>query len=132
MSGAHPMIRDHRRRAALVLGLGVAGAWQTTSAAEFDCRHGDLRRRVEVNTGDAVQDAACEVRYWRNASAPGDGEVLWRANQDLDFCDAKARDLLERLERGGWTCTAGDRRASSKRRRRRSRRRREASRRPWL
>jgi hypothetical protein len=108
MIGAHPMRSDHRKRAALVLGLGVAGAWQTTSAAEFDCRHGDLMRRVEVNTGDAVQNAACEVRYWRNASAPGDGEVLWRANQDLDFCDAKARDLLARLEAGGWTCTASD------------------------
>jgi hypothetical protein len=108
MIGAYPMMSDHRRRAALVLVLGVAGTWQTTLAAEFECRHGDLMRRVEVNTGDAVQDAACEVRYWRNASAAGDGEVLWRANQDLDFCDAKARDLLGRLERGGWTCTASD------------------------
>jgi hypothetical protein len=48
------------------------------------------------------------VRYWRDASAPGDGEVLWRANQDLDFCDAKARDLLRRLEAGGWTCAASE------------------------
>jgi hypothetical protein len=108
MIGAHPMTSDHRRRAALVLVLGVAGTWQTTSAAEFECRHGDLMRRVELNTGDAVQDAACEVRYWRDASAPGDGEVLWRANQDLDFCDAKARDLLRRLEAGGWTCAASE------------------------
>ncbi|MGH6900636.1 MAG: hypothetical protein ACREJ5_29475, partial [Geminicoccaceae bacterium] len=99
---------DHHKHALVVLVLGVAGTWQPTLAAEFQCRHGDLLRRVEVNTGDAARDAACEVRYWRDALAPGDGKVLWRANQDIDFCDAKARDLLGRLEAGGWSCAASD------------------------
>jgi hypothetical protein len=88
----------------LVLALGIANVWQPAAGAEFQCRHDDLLRRVEVATGEAARDAACEVRYWRDASSPPGGEVLWRANRDIDFCHAKARDLLARLETGGWTC----------------------------
>jgi hypothetical protein len=100
------MIADRRKHVFLALACGVAGAWQPASAAEFECRHGDVLRRVEVAIGEAAGDAACEVRYWRNASIPGEVQVLWRASQDLDFCDAKARDLLARLEAGGWACSA--------------------------
>jgi len=110
------MMADRRKHVFLVLAFGVglnlafgvAGARQSASAAEFQCRHGDQLRRVEVNTGEVARDAACEVRYWRDASTPPEGQVLWRANQDLDFCDAKARDLLARLEAGGWACAASD------------------------
>jgi len=102
------MTSDRRKHVFLVLAFGVTGAWQPASAAEYLCRHGDLLRRVEVVTGEAVPDAACEVRYWRDASTSTEGQVLWRANQDLDFCDANARDLLARLATGGWSCAASD------------------------
>jgi len=102
------MTGDRRKHAFLLLAFGVTGACQPASAAEFLCRHGDLLRRVEVVAGEAVPDAACEVRYWRDASTSTEGEVLWRANQDLDFCDSRARNLLARLETGGWSCAASD------------------------
>lgn len=110
------MIADCRKRAFLVLtsgvglvsAFGVGDALHPAAAAEFQCRHDDLLRRVEVNTGEAARDAACEVRYWRDGSSPPEGQVLWQATQDIDFCHAKARDLLARLEAGGWACGPSD------------------------
>jgi hypothetical protein len=102
------MMSNHRKHVLVLSALSMAGTWQPASAAEFQCRHGEQMRRVAVHTGDAVEGAACEVRYWRNASAAGDGAVLWQASQDVDFCDDKARDLLARLEAGGWSCAASD------------------------
>ena len=92
--------------------FGVAGTWHEAAASEFLCRNGELTRRVEVGPGDAA-DVACEVRYWRNAASTSEARVLWRATQDPDFCDTKARELLDRLEAGGWICAAGDQAAPS-------------------
>jgi hypothetical protein len=102
-------MRVHPKHAIPVVIFGVAGIWHETLAAEFECQHGNMTRRVQVLAGEAAQDLACEVRYWRDAAVPSDGEVLWQASQDEDYCDAKARNLLERLRAGGWTCAASDR-----------------------
>ena len=92
--------------------FGVAGTWHEAAASEFLCRSGELTRRVEVSPGDG-ENVACEVRYWRNAASPGEARVLWRATQDEDFCHTKARELLDTLEAGGWTCAASDQPAPS-------------------
>jgi hypothetical protein len=65
-------------------------------------------RKIELSGPDTNQGAACEVRYWRNAAAPETGRSLWRANRDTDFCAARARELIARLEAGGWTCGASE------------------------
>jgi hypothetical protein len=88
----------------MVLGVGVVGPMHPAHAAEFRCQNGSLERRIELTSGDDPQGIACEVRYWRDATAPGSGQVLWQARKDAAFCRAKALELLERLEVGGWTC----------------------------
>jgi hypothetical protein len=101
------MVRGPRRQALLALALGAAGNWHPAGAAEFRCWNGDSTRRIELRGPETAQGAACEVRYWRNANAAGTGQSLWRANRDIDFCAAKARELVARLEAGGWTCSDG-------------------------
>jgi hypothetical protein len=72
-----------------------------------------LVRLIELSGPDTTQGAACEVRYWRNAEAPGSGRSLWRANRDTDFCAARVRELIARLEAGGWTCNSSAQPASA-------------------
>jgi hypothetical protein len=84
----------------------VTGNWHAAGAAEFRCWNGELARRIELSGPETTQGAACEVRYWRNADVPGTARALWRANRDAEFCAARARELVARLEAGGWTCSA--------------------------
>jgi hypothetical protein len=106
-------MRAHQKHTLFQLIIGLAAALQSASASEFECRNGGQMRRVEVRAGGAVENLACEVRYWRDATRQGAGKVLWRASQDTDFCDAKAAGLIDRLEAGGWRCAAVDQPAPS-------------------
>jgi hypothetical protein len=105
------MIRKSWTPMLVVLVVGT-GSWYPARPAEFRCGNGALERRIELSGPDGTQDTACAVRYWRDASAPGSGRVLWRAQQDPDFCAAKARELVTRLEAGGWTCGPDEQPAS--------------------
>jgi hypothetical protein len=102
------MARALPTQAVLVLALWAAGNWQPAGAAEFRCSNGDLVRRIELRGPDGSPGVACEVRYWRNAKAPETGRTLWRASQDTDFCADRTRELIARLEAGGWTCSSSE------------------------
>jgi hypothetical protein len=92
---------------ALVALVVVTGSPYPARAAEFRCSDGTLERRIELSGPDAARGTACEVRYWRDASAPDSGQLLWSAQQDPEFCATKARELVTRLEAGGWACRPG-------------------------
>jgi hypothetical protein len=93
---------------ALLVLVVAAGGWHPARAAEFRCWNGGLERRIELSGSESTSGWACEVRYWRDATAPDGGRVLWRAQQDADFCAAKARELVARLAAGGWRCDTGE------------------------
>jgi hypothetical protein len=105
--GADPMLRNRWTRTLLALALGATGAVLPSQAADYRCSNGDLVRRVEVRRTDTSQRGSCEVRYWRNAAAGGAGQSLWRSDRDPDYCAPRARELIARLESGGWRCTSG-------------------------
>ena len=86
----------------------AAGASHPARSAEFRCSSGGLERRIALSGADETGGTACEVRYWRDATAPGSGRVLWHAQKDADFCLAKALELVTRLEAGGWTCGSAE------------------------
>jgi hypothetical protein len=90
----------------LAFALGVAGGTLPSEAAEFRCANGDLVRRIEVIGTDTPQDASCEVRYWRNAARADASQSLWRSDRDPEYCVARARELIARLESGGWRCAS--------------------------
>jgi hypothetical protein len=98
------MTQELWTRALVVLVVVVAGASCPARAVEFRCSSGGLERRIELSSANDTQGIACEVRYWRDATAPDSGRVLWHAQNDAAFCRAKALELLTRLEAGGWSC----------------------------
>ena len=102
------MTRGLWTQALVVLAIGAAGNWNPACATEFRCWNGDQERRIELSGPDATRGIVCEVRYWQDAKAPDSGRVLWLARQDSDFCAVKARDLVSRLEAGGWTCASSE------------------------
>lgn len=102
------MTRGLWTQALVALAVGAVASWYSARAAEFRCWNGGLERRIELSGPDAARGTACEVRYWRDATAPGSGRVLWHAQHDTGFCAAKARELVTRLEAGGWTCGSGE------------------------
>jgi hypothetical protein len=75
-------------------------------AEEFQCRRGDLVRRVEVQFADSADRLPCEVIYWKDTEAPGRPQQLWNAEQEIGFCTEKAREMVARLESSGWACGA--------------------------
>ncbi len=97
----------HRPMTFLVLGL-LAAAWPVGSRAAteeaFTCRHGQEERRVELQSADAASRVPCQVVYWRDARQAANGEAIWTADHDFGFCIERTRDLVQRLEEGGWSC----------------------------
>ena len=87
--------------AALVLSVPVLAI-----AEDFRCTSGDKVRRIEImyEPGLAVP---CEVHYFKDTEAPGSREVLWRAQNEAGYCEARTEELVAMLRSFGWVCTAG-------------------------
>jgi hypothetical protein len=91
------------------LGFALAAALPLTAMAQsgdrFQCMMGGNVRRVEIfyETGAAVP---CEVQYFKDSEAPGQREVLWRAQNQSGYCEARAREFIMRLESLGFECMA--------------------------
>lgn len=74
-------------------------------AASFECRMGDVTRRVVVERAGA-EPVPCEVAYYRVDEAPGERQVLWSAANEAGYCESRARGFVEQLEGWGWQCGA--------------------------
>ncbi len=109
----HSMYRRMRYRRAILWGLGLlAVATPLTARAATDeaymCRNGERQRRVELQHADAPDRLPCQVMYWRDATRAEDGRSMWEAAHDFGFCIERTRDLVQRLQEGGWTCQKAD------------------------
>lgn len=93
----------NRLRIATVLLFAMPVVAVAQGAEKYYCTSGDMVRRVEIFTepGTAVP---CEVHYFKDTEAPGEFEVLWRAQADAGYCQARAAEFVARLENWGWTC----------------------------
>jgi hypothetical protein len=98
------------RRPALVLAalsLLAAPAFDAPAhSEEWQCRRGDLLRRVEVQFAGDADRLPCQVLYWRDDETSGGPRVPWRAENQLEFCSRKAREMVDELRGAGWTCEA--------------------------
>jgi hypothetical protein len=61
-------------------------------------------RRIEVQYADDADRLPCQVVYWRDTERPGDRQIPWNAQNQVEFCIRKAREMAERLQSTGWTC----------------------------
>ncbi len=84
----------------LLLALPLAAA-----ADSYRCESGELVRRIEIvyEPGRAVP---CEVHYHKDSESPGAPQVLWTAQNEAGYCEARAAELAETLRGHGWSCTA--------------------------
>ncbi len=87
----------------VLLGVALPGLAMGQDSANYQCAHGDLQRRVEIvyETGGAMP---CEVQYHKDTEAPGEHQVLWRANNEAGYCEARASEFVVKLEGWGWDC----------------------------
>ncbi len=87
--------------AALLPGLSLAQA-----PHNYQCKYGDLQRRVEIlyETGVTVP---CEVHYYKDTEAPGETQVLWRALNESGYCERMAEKFIGKLRDLGWNCGQG-------------------------
>jgi hypothetical protein len=96
------------RRPALILAalslLAAGVAAGPASSEEYHCRRDDLVRRIEVQFANDADRLPCQVVYWSDMARPDDKRVPWRAENQIEFCTRKAREMAERLRGSGWTC----------------------------
>jgi hypothetical protein len=77
----------------------------TTAVAEpTECRHGELIRTVDVIYQNPGQATPCEVLY--DKPTESERATPWSAVNEAGYCEAKASELVERLNALGWTCQA--------------------------
>jgi hypothetical protein len=74
------------------------------AADKYRCSEGNLERRVEIiyEPGRAVP---CVVQYFKDTEAPGETQVLWRAQNESGYCESKAAAFIEQLDSQGWNCS---------------------------
>jgi hypothetical protein len=65
----------------------------------YVCTNSGMERKVEVVYLSA-EKVPCEVRYTKN----GNTDVLWSAQAEEGYCEAKAAELVEKLRGWGWEC----------------------------
>lgn len=67
------------------------------------CTSGALQRSIEVVYENEGEPVPCEVVY--DKTTEGERSVPWRARHEAGFCEARARELVEKPEANGWACT---------------------------
>lgn len=71
--------------------------------ANYECSLDEVTRRVEI-LSEPGQAVPCEVHYYKDTENPGEDQVLWSAQNEAGYCEAKAAEFVERLRGMGWTC----------------------------
>lgn len=92
--------------ASCVAVLVVLSISATAIAADnYRCTLNGLERRVEIvyEPGRAVP---CEVLYFKDTEAPGEQQVLWRAQNESGYCESKTEAFIAELRSQGWDCTS--------------------------
>lgn len=74
-----------------------------TAADPTTCRTGAMERSIEVVYETPGEPVPCRVVY--DKLTQGERKVPWRADHEEGFCEARARELVEKLEADGWACT---------------------------
>ena len=68
------------------------------------CKNGKFQRSVQVQYYEQEKQVPCEVHYYKNAKQPDMGQVLWRAANEVGFCEKKMAVFLDELSDSGWDC----------------------------
>ncbi len=86
-----------------LIALGGEFAWAKTAT----CTMTSLERTVELryeNPGEAVP---CEIAYSKPSEELGE-QVLWRAENEAGYCEARFEEFVDKLRGFGWNCAGTD------------------------
>lgn len=85
----------------LIAAIGSAPAL----ANSWQCANGGVTRTVEVVYGEPGESVPCEVLYDKTAEGAGKSS-LWRASNEVGYCEDQATVFLDKLRSLGWRCDA--------------------------
>jgi hypothetical protein len=91
--------------AALIALLTIPMIATAQTNTNYRCTMGELIRRVVVDR-DTAAPVPCQVAYYKDSEAPGERQVLWSAENDASYCEARATEFVAQLENWGWQCGA--------------------------
>ncbi len=101
-----------RRSAVLAFALTIFSAGTATAQApepEVDkdlvkhgylCSLGDTERLIQIVYLVPGQEVPCEVHYHKD----GEQKLLWRADNQVGFCERKADYLADQQQEWGFSC----------------------------
>lgn len=108
------MLRHPPPLALVALVCAAAAALAPPARGEvFECRRGELLRRVVLQLADDADRLPCEVVYWKDTESPDQPQLLWKAENEVEFCINKAKGVVARLQGSGWSCTTGPEQAAA-------------------
>ena len=78
------------------------GLLATTAIADetYTCSSGSQERVISVVYQDQEAKVPCEVQYQKD----GVTETLWRAQDEVGYCEEKAKAFVEKQRGWGWNC----------------------------
>ncbi len=96
-----------RRIVTLIAATGwLAAAWpQAELAVGYLCQRASEVYWVKVDQEQPDQPVPCRVVRWLG---PSNQKELWRATTDPAFCEARAREVRDKLIAYGWLCQPVD------------------------
>lgn len=100
------------RNLIVAVGALIVLGGELAMAKSVTCTMASLERTVELrydNPGDAVP---CEVRYAKPTEGVAE-QVLWRAEREAGYCEARFGEFVDKLRGFGWSCSASAGRTSS-------------------
>ena len=82
------------------ISLGAPSTGRASEDFWYQCLDGSRERRVVVSYARPRRMVPCEVRYRTHW-----GELLlWQAESQIGYCEAKADALRDRQQGAGWVC----------------------------
>ena len=100
-------MRSGNKIGAAGLAIILATAAAPGAAEPVACRLDDRLRTVEVVRASPNEPVPCEVVYDKSSEGQG-RSVLWRAQRERGYCEARMEEFVAKLEGMGWSCDAPD------------------------
>ena len=95
----------HRNVKSLLFLMALLGLVAQSTASSWTCRNADLIREVTVFYPNAPAQLPCKV-YYSKKTENAMPRVLWKAENDVNYCERKAEELVEKLRALGWQCAS--------------------------
>ena len=87
----------------LVIAVLAILACDLAVAKSARCSMDSLERTVELRYETPGEGVPCEVRYAKPTEGVGE-QVLWRAEREVGYCEARFEKFVDKLVGFGWSC----------------------------